>query len=217
MFHFTSLMMSENPVYQSILDVGKSGQTWFMDLGCCLGQEIRKLVFDGAPSANTYGSDLWGGFFTVGYELFNDKDRLQTTFIAADVFDDASPLVELAGQMNIVYTGDLFHLFDLEDQERIATRVIQLLAPQPGSMVVGRQSGSETPGAYSRAGDTRPWVMAAARTRATIAATKREAKRLTRRMGRGFLSGRENSLGSVPGTLSPPLLGETRALTWSGE
>ena len=140
-------------VYPEVLERVKHGDK-FLDLGCCFGQEIRQLVFDGAPSANTYGSDLWGDFFKVGYALFKDEDRLQTTFIAADVFDDASPLIALAGQMNIIFTGALFHLFGLEDQEKLAVRIVQLLAPRPDSLLVGRNSGSEVAGEFARSGDT---------------------------------------------------------------
>ncbi len=56
--------------------------------------------------------------------------------------------------MNIIYTGDLFHLFSLEEQERVAVAVVRLLAPQPGSLIIGRQSGGEDSGEYSRSGDT---------------------------------------------------------------
>lgn len=138
--------------YPEVLERVKHGEK-FLDLGCCFGQELRQLVADGAPSANTYGSDLWAGFFSVGYELFRDEDRLHTTFIQADIFDEASPLAELAGQISIIYVGDLFHLFNLEDQEKIAARVVQLLASNPGALVLGRQSGSENPGEFSRSGD----------------------------------------------------------------
>lgn len=144
--------MKTTDVYQEVLERVKNGEK-FMDLGCCFGQEIRQLVHDGAPSVNTYGSDLWGDFLSIGYELFKDKDRLQTTFIAADIFDDSSPLVQLTGKMNIIYVGDFFHLFTLEEQEKAATRVAQLLAAQPSSLIIGRQSGSETAGEYSRAGE----------------------------------------------------------------
>lgn len=55
--------------YPEVLERVKHGEK-FLDLGCCFGQELRQLVADGAPSANTYGSDLWGGFFSVGYLAF---------------------------------------------------------------------------------------------------------------------------------------------------
>ncbi|KAM0261114.1 hypothetical protein ACHAQJ_002376 [Trichoderma viride] len=152
-YRFLELIMTTTDVYQEVLDRVKNGEK-FIDLSCCFSQEIRKLVHDGAPSVNTYGSDLWGEFLSIGYDLFRDKDRLQTTFIAADIFDDSSPLIKLSRQMNIIYVGDFFHLFNLEEQEKAANRVAQLLVPQPGSLIIGRQSGSETAGEYSRAGDT---------------------------------------------------------------
>src|ERR1700759_3774499 len=123
MFQFLDLSLVTTDVYQEVLERIKHGEK-FLDLGCCFGQEIRKLVFDGAPSANTYGSDLYDSFLSIGYDLFKDSGRLQTTFIAADVFDDSSSLTRLAGQMNIIYTGAFFHLFDLEQQEKIAIRII---------------------------------------------------------------------------------------------
>ena len=145
--------MTKSTAYPEVLRRIQGG-AHFLDLGCCLGQEIRKLVHDGAPSAHTYGADLHGGFFAAGYDLFGDKDHLQTTFIEADIFNDASPLRALYGRMDIVYTGDLFHLFGLDEQERIARKVVKLLVPRPGAMVLGRQTGSAVPGNHARAGDT---------------------------------------------------------------
>ncbi|KAK3322624.1 hypothetical protein B0H66DRAFT_554854 [Apodospora peruviana] len=155
MFQFLDLSLSSmTSIYAEVLQRLKTGNK-FLDLGCCLGQEIRQLVFDGAPSANTYGVDLYGGFFAVGYKLFADRDRLQTTFIAADIFDELSPLAttQLAGQIDIVYVGAVFHLFSLQEQEMMAVRLVQLLAPRAGSLIIGRQSGSEEAGEFSRAGD----------------------------------------------------------------
>ncbi|KAL7809055.1 hypothetical protein V8C26DRAFT_412315 [Trichoderma gracile] len=152
-YRFLDLVLKTTSVYQEVLERVENGDK-FMDLGCCFGQEIRQLVHDGAPSINTYGSDLWGEYLSMSYELFKDQDRLRTTFIAADIFDHSSPLVELTGKLNIIYVGDFFHLFSLEEQEQIAVRIIQLLAPQSDSLIIGRQSGGEVAGENTRAGDT---------------------------------------------------------------
>jgi len=131
MFQFLGRSLISTPVYEETLARIKNGDK-FLDIGCCLGQGIRQLVTDGAPSANTYGSDPYGGLIDVGYDLFRDMDRLKATFMAADVFDDASPLVtQLAEKMVIIYKGAFFHLFGIKEQEKIAKRVVQLLAPKP--------------------------------------------------------------------------------------
>jgi hypothetical protein len=147
------LSLAVLPVYPETLARTKHGDK-FLDLGCCLGQEIRQLVFDGTTSENTFGSDLQGDFFPLGYELFQDQDRLKTTFTAVDTFDDASELTKLDWKMNIVYAGALFHLFGLEEQKEVAHIIVKLLLEKRGSMVVGQQSGNESLGGYGRKGAT---------------------------------------------------------------
>ena len=57
----------------------------FLDLGCCLGQDLRKLVVDGAPAENLHGLDLEGRFIDLGYDLFRDHETLQSRFVVADL------------------------------------------------------------------------------------------------------------------------------------
>ena len=95
-----------------------------------------------------YGSDLRGEYFDLGYELFRDRESFRATFLAADVFSDASPLTELAGKMDMVYAGSFFHLFEHAQQVAVAKRCVQLLAPRAGSLLVGRQVGNEQAGEY---------------------------------------------------------------------
>lgn len=111
-------------------------------MGCCFGQEIRRLAADGAPSENLYGSDLRPEFFELGYEFFRDRDTLKSKFIAADIFDPNSALKELDGKIDILYAGSFLHLFGYEQQLEVSIRIAKLLKEKPGSLLVGRQVGN---------------------------------------------------------------------------
>jgi SAM-dependent methyltransferase len=134
------------PQYAEILGRLKGGEEKFLDLGCCFGQEIRRLVYDGAPSENLTGSDLRPEFFELGYELFKDRETLKSSFIAADIFDTKSELKSLYGTIGVLYAGSFLHLFGWEKQVVIAKRMVELLKPVPGSVVLGRQVGDLVPG-----------------------------------------------------------------------
>ena len=113
-----------------------------LDLGCCFGQELRKLVADGVPSSHLYASDLRPDFYELGYKLFRDKDTLKSTFIAGDVFDPASGLTELDGEIDIIYAGSFLHLFDWAGQVTASKRMVKLLRDRKDSVIIGRQVGS---------------------------------------------------------------------------
>lgn len=126
-------------------------------MGCCFGQEIRPLVAAGVPSSQLYGVDLRPEFFDLGYELFHDRESLETKFLAADIFD-ASPsnkLNELAGKIDIVYIGSFLHLFSWEDQIKSAIKINSLLKGKKGDLIVGRQMGARE--ARTREGERKAW------------------------------------------------------------
>lgn len=139
-------MLSRLPFYPTILERLKTGNEQFLDLGCCLGQDIRKLVADGAPSEYLYGSDIKPEFFDLGYKLFCDKETLKSTFIAADIFDTSSNLKSLDDKIDIVYIGAFLHLFNYEEQATVCKRLVTLLRAKPGSVIVGSQVGHLKPG-----------------------------------------------------------------------
>jgi hypothetical protein len=122
----------------------------FLDIGCCIAQDIRKLVRDGAPSKNTYGTDLKPVFMDIGYDLFLDRDTLQTTFIGADLFDEseASGLKVLENKVNIIHAAFFFHLFDLAGQTQAVRRVLKLFKDEVGCLLVGRQLGRIESGVF---------------------------------------------------------------------
>ncbi|KAJ4322970.1 hypothetical protein N0V94_002125 [Neodidymelliopsis sp. IMI 364377] len=137
---FLNLSIQKSSCYNEVLQRIKDGEQ-YLDIGCCVGQDIRKLVYDGAPSENTYGSDLKGQFWDIGYDLFLDKSSLKTKFIEADVFDDKSGLQELAGKIDIVHAASFFHLFDWDGQVAAAKKVVRLLNPDSDNLIIGRQAG----------------------------------------------------------------------------
>lgn len=126
----------------------------FLDLGCGFGQDIRALAVAGAPTQNLYGSDLRKEFWDLGYELFNDKGKLKSPFIQADLLagNGSLPggLKELKGKVDVLYAGSLLHLFDYEGQIQVCELIIELLKPVKDSVVLGRQVGNVVAGETPR-------------------------------------------------------------------
>ncbi|KAI9847328.1 MAG: hypothetical protein M1838_000937 [Thelocarpon superellum] len=147
-FTFLDLSISWSAAYGEVLERVKAGQS-LLDIGCCVGQDIRKLIFDGAPAEHLYGSDLAPAFFDVGFDLFRDRDRLPNTFRAADVFDPESSLKGLQGELDIIHIASVLHLFDWDGQIKLVRRLVQLLRSQKGSLVLGRQAGNVEPGLFA--------------------------------------------------------------------
>ncbi|KAF2659796.1 hypothetical protein K491DRAFT_590343 [Lophiostoma macrostomum CBS 122681] len=151
---FIELTTRQSPQFGEALERIKAGDK-YLDIGCCVGQDIRKLTYEGAPSENMYGSDLRKEFMDIGYELFRDQDTLKATFIAADIFDPDSDLRSLDGKIDIVNAGSFFHLWEYDDQVKAAKRVVALLKPQPGSLIMGRQVGNVNAGASAKSNTSR--------------------------------------------------------------
>ncbi|EXJ75440.1 uncharacterized protein A1O5_02136 [Cladophialophora psammophila CBS 110553] len=129
----------------------------FLDLGCCLGQDIRKLIFDGGDARRIYGADLRPEFIDIGYALFRDEDKFPRAehFVApADVFD-FSPDSELSkkcdGRVGILHATSVFHLFSWDEQVVMARRCLQLMTATNGRVLIcGCQVGNENPGEFPR-------------------------------------------------------------------
>lgn len=138
----------------------------YLDCGCCLGQDVRKLVVDGAPPNRLWASDIEPRFIELGFELFRDADKLpQDHFLCPGNMlidtDDASKdqLVLLNDKVTILHISAVFHLFDLEDQRRVAHRCLQLLRKDTGGPVLifgGQVGGRTTARLEHRAGGVPP-------------------------------------------------------------
>jgi hypothetical protein len=88
-----------HPLYSKVLSILKakadpSGSfPKFLDLGTCVGQDLRALHHDGAPVSTLYGSDIFADIEHVGHALFKDEEIFTADhFIVGDIFkvDDAT-------------------------------------------------------------------------------------------------------------------------------
>jgi SAM-dependent methyltransferase len=154
-FRFVDLSLSRKASYARILAAltGPTGSSRFLDVGCCFAQDLRKLVHDGANSANLYGLEKQAEFIDLAFDFFGDRDSFQGKFIAADIFDRENEIIKAVqedGGFNFVQLGMILHIWDMEGQIKACERVVELLAPKPGSLIVGQSvghiTGIETPG-----------------------------------------------------------------------
>lgn len=124
-----------------------------LDLGACMGQDLRKCVFDGAPADRLYASDLFAEYEDLSYELWRDRDTFpQHHFLADDVltendrFMNGNLMMKLGpGQTDIIVINMFLHLFDYSNQLKVATRILRLLSHRPGSIILGAQAGVVNP------------------------------------------------------------------------
>jgi SAM-dependent methyltransferase len=167
------LKMSRHREYQAALRKGAEKDALFLDVGCCFGYDVRKLVLDGFPADRVLASDLEQGFWDVGNRLFTQSPKIR--FIAGDIFDDSllamntksttiaepekdfdlqqlTSLTPLQGKVTIIHASSIFHLFPSTHQLILAKRFAALLSPTPGSMIFGEHIGLPVMGAFTLEG-----------------------------------------------------------------
>ncbi len=92
--------------------------------------------------------------FVPGDILNSDHlDVAPVLYAAIDTSDTPTPLLStltslnpLRGHVSAIHAGAFFHLFTEEQQTHIARALAGLLSPEPGSMIVGTQSGAHEKG-----------------------------------------------------------------------
>jgi SAM-dependent methyltransferase len=159
-WRFLELDLASHPLYETeiLTKLSKESANWIcLDLGCCLGQDIRKLLYDGADPARVYGAELLPAFVDAGYELFRDEDKFpkEEHFITpANVFDfsDESELSRKCdGRVGILHSTAVFHLFDWDQQCIMARKCLQLMKKDAGRVLIcGAQVGNVKPGEFPR-------------------------------------------------------------------
>jgi len=174
-FEFARLKLARLSAYPELLKLGKTRNgAIFVDLGCCLGNDLRKLILDGYPQEVCIGVDLRKELWAFGHMMFRSTpESFPVPFIQGDVFDPAfldsfeplstrtsappssfpdlytlASLNPLRGYISAFFTGAFFHLFTEKDQFKLACKLARMLSPEPGSMLIGVQGGSERRGLW---------------------------------------------------------------------
>jgi len=116
-----------------------------------MGQDLHSLsadLYKNDSAATTpkqlYGSDVLGGIWEVGFDLFQDRKKFNADFMIANILNtEASTLPPLRGTFDVVYICHAMHLFDYSKQLAAAKSPISLTTPCLGAMIIGSQLGAK--------------------------------------------------------------------------
>jgi len=139
-FLFLELHLSTRDELYPVVLERLLGGARLLDVGCCLGQEIRKLIYDGAPAENLVGMDLEPRFFEVGHKLFKDADT-KATFLGADVVKWNPQMEALKGSFDMLQLCMFLHMLSWDNQIVAIKNLIKLLKPVKGSFFAGESAG----------------------------------------------------------------------------
>jgi SAM-dependent methyltransferase len=104
---FLDPMIARSPAYQTIISRLQEGAS-LLDVGCFVGQDLRRLVFDGAPPENLYSVDIVS-HWEVGYDLFRDTDKFSAKFMETDIMNPNDDLKVLTGKIDIISVTHVLH------------------------------------------------------------------------------------------------------------
>ncbi|KAI0161742.1 hypothetical protein GGR52DRAFT_560994 [Hypoxylon sp. FL1284] len=144
-FWFVEQGLLRHPEYPNILErmTSTNPAPKFLDLGTCLGQDLRTLAHAGAPVSSLYGADVEPNFEAAGHSMFRDEDRFDHShFVIGNIFGDGDQLAGTRGTWDIIHISMFLHLFPLPEQKVATANVFRLLKAAPGSTIIGTQTGS---------------------------------------------------------------------------
>lgn len=142
---FLDFSIQQSPIYEEIVKKCKNEGATVIDFGCCLGQDVRQLVYDGVPHEQIRGYELDPFFIEQGYQLFRDGElmREKKVFSSGDIFDDR--FLETVEPADYLYAGLFIHLFDGKTQKDVCRRLSRLCKGTIAGQQAGASSAMERP------------------------------------------------------------------------
>ncbi|KAE9372371.1 hypothetical protein N431DRAFT_504810 [Stipitochalara longipes BDJ] len=130
---FLNPLIMRTPAYPEILANLKAGGR-MVEIGSFIGHDLRRLVFNGAPSENLYAVDIVS-HWDVGFHMFKDRQSFHANFIESDIIHPSPQLLALNSTADVIYISKVLHQWDRETQLAALQSMIAL--SKPGSIVVG--------------------------------------------------------------------------------
>ncbi|KAJ3176027.1 hypothetical protein HDU87_005544 [Geranomyces variabilis] len=172
-FQFLKPRVADHPLYRTLVEELKSEKTGalpvnrVLELGCCFGTDVRKLMQDGVPASRIVASDLHAGYWQLGMKLYDDADRIagvETVFgdwavspnmssVAAVADEDTLPPVDFAAyraHFSFVVASAILHCLSEVQIQAFIGNVADVLVP--GGTFLGSCVGRVTEGAWMSSG-----------------------------------------------------------------
>lgn len=147
--------MSRHPLYSAILSrLSNTEEDYYLlDVGCGLGQDLRKLRYDGALIQRTYAVEIVQGLIDSGFDLFMDSSQSKDYIIAGDVLKDDPfqwlKIFDIEDGFDVVHIGAVLHVFDWNDQLLIAKNLVSLTRKRENSVIFGWHFAARNSGLVS--------------------------------------------------------------------
>jgi len=147
-FRFVEPRCAMHPLYKDLVEKRDRGTRHVLDVGCCMGTDIRKMIFDKLINLErgdtVVGIDIAPEFFQIGFEIFEDEDQVRDKFFPCDLLDSdqMEQFRKARGPFNLIYCGSVFHLLEKEQTVNLAKAIFGLMSS--GGIFFGRTGGSLT-------------------------------------------------------------------------
>ncbi|OCK74558.1 hypothetical protein K432DRAFT_386739 [Lepidopterella palustris CBS 459.81] len=137
-------------IWAEVVETAKEGKT-VLDLGCGLGQDLRRLRAEVGAAAKLYAIDARKEMWELGCELFCDGKEPVAKFLCADArirhpdnsnasLGDGGWLNEIRGSIDVVIMSQVLDLFFWSEQIAIGRTIVEL--SNVGTKVVGCTFGT---------------------------------------------------------------------------
>ncbi|RCI05357.1 hypothetical protein CU098_013520, partial [Rhizopus stolonifer] len=163
-YKFAYSRVQERFFYNDLIKIGQrlleqKQNPYFLDIGCCTGTDLRKLLLDGYPKDYLIGIDIEECYIECGYELFKDSPTTcPIQFMVNDLFslDEKHPLCD---SISILHVGSVFHLFSDNQMVHEFLNKITWLLKAGGVLVGGHVCSDQSNEYFSHAKQTYKYYM----------------------------------------------------------